>query len=127
MNRKTAGRLIVAVVSTGGLMWATWRVLVYVPANQETTDRIDVGMTGGEGELIFGRPPFQDSDVTLADSPDIREFLHGGTTTRDWDGPEGLITVVFDKHDRVQNVTFNPADSPVQPGPWIRARFGLWP
>jgi hypothetical protein len=113
-----------------GLLLGGWmgaHIGTYVPASQATADRIDKGMSRKEVWKLFGRPPFQDSNEVLRDGPRTRQLIRGDDNARSWDGPEGMITVWFDRDDRVDKVAFEPSEWRVNPFTWLRSRLGWWP
>jgi hypothetical protein len=124
-TRRRLARALLAVCLVL-VAWGAWRVLRYGPADQNTYAKIRPGMTMGEVDALFGRPPFLDSDQTPL-RPDIRETLIGDRPNRGWDGPEGLILVTFDAAGRVEAARFTPARDAPTTFDRFRARLGLWP
>lgn len=76
-------------------------------ANRSNYDRIRLGMTRGEVDQLLGEPsvdsgPLNYVDVTFHESgKELLITYPPPHTLRTWKGDRYLISVIFDKHDRV--------------------------
>lgn len=107
-----ASALIVLLLAVS----VTWSLLPRSPINQETFDRIDIGMTEEEVVAIIGRSPgnYATGDLVFDDPPGTKDntnvifYLVGvkirkewGIHSEYWVGDQAIIVVGFDSDRRV--------------------------